>query len=147
VNFVLVQTVPLPLPDSTTDANGGPSLRAEPLHQELRLRRRLSPSASGRTWWLDVAVLVPLLDPEQVLQECEDFVVDSIDNRQLGIVDAVETDEETGFVSALLMAAGWFGRRHFRVAAEAIELIAPDTKRIVVRVPPGGFPEADEPFS
>jgi hypothetical protein len=147
VNLVLFETVLLPLPNSTSDANRGPSLRAEPLQRELRLRRQFSRSASGRTWWLDVAVFVPLLDPEQVLLECEDFVVDSIDDRPVGIVDSVETDKETGFVSALRVAAGWFGRRRFRVDAEAIELMVPAAQRIVVRVPPGGFPEAHEPYS
>jgi hypothetical protein len=147
VNLVLVETVLLPLVDSTADANRGPSLRVEPLQRELRIRRQFSPSPSGRTWWLDVAVTVPLLDPEQVLRECEDFVVDSIDEVPLGIVDAVERDEETGFVSALRVAAGWFGRHRISVAAEAIELIVPAAQRIVVRVPPGGFPEADEPLS
>jgi hypothetical protein len=147
VNLVLVETVLLPLADSTADAKRGPSLRMEPSERELKIRRQFSPSPSGRAWWLDVAVTVPLLDPEQVLRECEDFVVDSIDDTPLGIVDAVETDEEEGFVSALRVAAGWFGRRRFRVAAEAIEVIVPAAQRIVVRVPPEGFPEPDEPFS
>lgn len=148
MNVVLVETVLLPLADSIAVATtGGQSLRIDPTHQELRIRRELLPSPSGRTWWLDIAVSVPLVDPEQILQECEDFLVDAIDNQPVGIVDAVETDEETGFVSALRVAAGWLGRRPFRVAAEAIELIVPADERIVVRVPPGGFPEYGERFS
>jgi len=111
------------------------------------MRRQLSHSPSGRTWWLDVVVSVPPLDPEQVLLECEGFVVDATNNQPVGIVDDVETDEETGFVSALRVSAGWFGRRRFRVPAEAIEWMVPADERIVVRVLPGGLPEPDERFS
>lgn len=147
MNVLLVETVLLPLADSTADADRGPSLRAEPLQHELRIRRQFSPSASGRTWWLDIAVFVPLLDPERVLRECEGFLVESTDSRPVGIVEAVETDEQTGFVSALRVVAGWFGRRRFRVAAEAIELIAPADERLVVRMPSGDSAEPDEPRS
>lgn len=146
MNLVLVETVLLPLADSTSGEKRGPSLRAEPLHHEVRLRRELSPP-SGRTWWLDVAVFVPVFDPEQVLLECEDFLVDSTDNEPVGVVDSVETDEETGYVSALEVAAGWSGRRRFRVAVDEIELVVPAHERIVIRVPAGGTREPERPLS
>jgi hypothetical protein len=147
MEVVLLETLLLPLVDSSGDPDRGPSIRAEPLYHELRFRRRLAESPSTRTWWLDVAVFVPLVDPEQLLQECEGYLVDSTDNRPVGIVDGVETDEETGYVSALEVAAGWFWRRRLRIAVEAIELVVPADERIVVRVPAEGLPESERPLS
>jgi hypothetical protein len=148
VNVVLIETVPLPLGDSASEPpRQGPTLCAEPLEHEVRLRRQQPPSPSGRTWWLDVVVLVSLPDPEQVLQESEYFLVDSTDSRPIGLVEAVETDVETGFVSALRVVEVSPGRRRLYVDAKAIELLIPATERIVVRVPPEGFPTLDEPSS
>jgi hypothetical protein len=146
MNLVLLETVLLPLADSTSSAKQGPSLRVEPIHHEVRLRRQLSPSPSGRTWWLDVAVFVPVFDPEKVLLECEDFLVDSTNNEPVGVVDSVETDERTGYVSALNVATGWSGRRRFRVAADEIELVVPAYERIVIRVPARGPREPERPL-
>lgn len=143
MEVVLLETLLLPLVDPSGDPDRGPSIRAEPRYHELRFRRRLAEPPSTRTWWLDVVVVVSLVDPEQLLQECEGYLVDSTDNRTLGIVEGVETDEETGNVSALKVAAGWSWRRRVRIAAEAIELVVPVDERIVVRVPPEGLPESD----
>lgn len=147
MNAFLLETVSLPLSDSPSEANHDPAIRAEPLHHEVRLRRRLSQSPSGRTWWLDVAIFVPMIDPEQVLRECEGFFVDSSDNRPVGVVDSVVTDEQTGLVSALEIAEGQFGHRRFRVSAEQIELVVPASERIVVRVPAKGLPEREQPLA
>jgi len=147
MDVVLLKTLLLPLADSPHDPGRGSSIRAEPLYHELRFRRGLAESPSTRTWWLDVAVFVRLEDPEHLLHECEGFLVDSTDNRPIGIVDAVETDEETGYISALEVAAGWSWRRRFRIAAEAIELVIPADERIVVRVPPEGPPESKRRLS
>jgi hypothetical protein len=147
MDLVLLETVSLPLADSSREADRGPSIRAEPRYHELRFRRRLAESPSTRTWWLEVAAFVRVEDPEQLLHECEGFLVDSTDNRSVGIVDGVETEEETGYVSALEVAAGWFGRRRFRIAVEAIELVVPADERIVVRIPLEGLLESERPLS
>ena len=118
-----------------------PAVCVEPLHHEVRFRRRLAPSASGRSWWLDVAILVPLVDPEQVLRECEGFLVDSTDGRPIGVVDYVETDEGTGDVSGLEVAGGWFGRQRLHVSVDDIDLVVPATERIIVRVSSEAPPE------
>jgi hypothetical protein len=144
MDVVFLETLLLPLADSPPAANRGPSIGAEPLYQQLRFRRRLAESPNTRTWWLDVQVFVRIDDPEQLLHECQGFLVDSTDNSPVGIVDAVETDEETGYVSALEVAAGWFGRRRIRIPAEAIELVVPAYDRIVVRVHPEDAPEAEQ---
>lgn len=147
MDVVLLETLLLLLADAPGDPDRDPSIRAEPLYHELRFRRRLSESPSTRSWWLDVAVFVRLEDPEQLLRECEGFLVDSTDNRPVGVVDAVETDEETGYTSALEVAAGWFGRRRIRIPAETIELVVPAYERIVVRLRSGDAPETERRLS
>ncbi len=147
MDVVLLETLLLPLADAPGDPDRGPSIRAEPLYHELRFRRRLAGSPTTRTWWLDVQVYVRLEDPEQLLRECEGFFVDSTDNRTVGTVDAVATDDETGYVSALEVATGWYGSSRIRIPAEAIELIVPEYDRIVVRVHPEDAPDADQRLS
>ena len=98
----------------------------------LRLRRELAPSASGRVWLLEVEVEVPAIDPELLLAQCEDFLVDGSDGRQIGVVDRVERSGIAGVASALLVAVGWFGRRRLRVDAHAIEALVPEERRLIV---------------
>jgi hypothetical protein len=98
----------------------------------LRLRRELAPSASGRVWLLEVEVEVPAIDPERLLAQCEDFLVDGSDGRQIGVVDRVERSGTAGAASALLVAVGWFGRRRLRVDAHAIEALVPEERRLIV---------------
>jgi hypothetical protein len=147
MDVVLLETLLLPLADSPRATDRGPRIVAAPLYHELRFRRRLADSSNTRTWWLDVQVFVRLEDPEQLLRACEGFLVDSTDDRPVGIVDAVETDEETGYVSALEVAAGWFGRRRIRIPAEAIELIVPAYGRIVIRIHPEDAPDTEQRLS
>jgi hypothetical protein len=72
------------------------------------------------------------MDPERVLAECEDFLVEGSDGRQIGVVDRVERSGPAGGASALLVAAGWFGRHRFRVEAQAIEALLPAERRVIV---------------
>lgn len=107
----------------------------------LQLRRELPPSPSGRTWLLEVEVEVPAIDPERLLAECEGFLVDGSDGRQIGVVDGVERSGTAGAASALLVSAGWFGRRRLRIDAQAIEALVPEERRVIVdelRVHPVG---------
>jgi hypothetical protein len=86
-------------------------------------------------------VVVPAIDPERVLAECEYFLVDGSDGRRIGVVDHVERSGPAGAASALLVAAGWFGRHQFRVEAQAIEALLPAERRVIVdesRVHPVG---------
>jgi hypothetical protein len=78
-------------------------------------------------------VEVPAIDPENILAECEDFLVDGRDGREIGVVDRVEQSATAGGIpSALLVAAGWFGRRMLRVDIEAVEVVLPDERRLIV---------------
>lgn len=87
---------------------------------------------SGRVWVLEVEVEVPATDPEQLLAECEEFLVDGRDGREIGVVDRVETSPVTGAASTLLVSAGWFGRRRFRIDADAVEVVLPAEQRLIV---------------
>lgn len=108
--------------------------------RRLRLGRRLRPSAADG-WRVEVEIEVPDVDPEQVLCECEDFLVDGLDGREIGVVDQVETSAATGRASALFVAAGWFGRRRLRIDAHAVMALLPADRRVIVdesRVYPAG---------
>jgi hypothetical protein len=98
----------------------------------LRLRRALPSSAGERVWLLELEVEVPAIDPERLLAECEGFLVDGRDGRNIGVVEGVETSVVTGEAVALLVSAGWFGRRRLRVVAQAVEALEPEERRLIV---------------
>ena len=130
--MVLHETLPLALAEATAPEREGPVLRLSAGPRVLRLRRELTVAASDRAWLLEVEVEVPAIDPERVLAECEAFVVDGRDGRQIGVVDRVERAGRAGRASALLIAAGWFGRRTLRVEAQAVEALVPEERRLIV---------------
>jgi hypothetical protein len=129
---MILHTLPLALAHPTAPADEGPSVRLSTRPQLLRLRRELPASASGRVWLLEIEVEVPAVDPERLLAHCEDYLVDDSDGRQIGVVDRVERFGTAGAASALLVAAGWFGRRWLRVDAHAIEALVPAERRLIV---------------
>jgi hypothetical protein len=98
----------------------------------LRLRRQLSSSAGERAWLLEIEVEVPAIDPERLLGECEEFLVDGSDGRRIGVVERVERSPATGATSALIVSAGWFGRRRLRIDVEAVEALVPAEGRVIV---------------
>jgi hypothetical protein len=130
--MVLHETLPLALAQPATPSCQGPTVRLSARPRALRLRRELPSSASGRTWLLEVEVEVPEIDPELLLTECEGFLVDGSDGGEIGVVDTVERSRSTGVASALLVSAGWFGRRRLRVDADAIEALIPAERRVIV---------------
>ena len=81
---------------------------------------------------LEVEVEVPAVDPERLLTECEEFLVDGRDGLQIGVVDRVERSGREGPASALLIATGWWGRRRFRVDAQAVEALLPGERRVII---------------
>ena len=138
--MVLHETLQLALARPTASSSEGPVVRLSGRLRDLRLRRELPLSASGRAWLLEVEVEVPAIAPERVLAECEDFLVDGTDGRQIGVVDRVERSAAGG-ASALVVSAGWFGRRRLRVDAQAVEALVPEERRVIVdesRVHPVG---------
>jgi hypothetical protein len=130
--MVLYETLPLALAQGTASSSEGPIVRLSMLPRALRLRRELPSSAGGRAWLLELEVKVPAIDPERVLAECEDFLVDGTDGSQIGVVDCVERSGPAGAASALLVAAGWFGRRRLRVDAQAVEALMLEERRVIV---------------
>jgi hypothetical protein len=127
---ILHETFPLALRLTGTPSDAGPSVRLSARLRTLRIERELPASAGRRTWRLVVEVEVPEIDPERVLLECEGFLVDGHDGRGIGVVDRVEITD--GLASALIVAAGWFGRRRLRVDAQAIDALVPGERRVIV---------------
>lgn len=130
--LILQETLPLALAQPAASSTEGPSVRLAARLRTLRLRRKLPSSATERTWLLELEVEVPAIDPERVLAECEDFLVDGRDGRHIGVVERVEKSGPTGGASALLVSAGWFGRRRLRVDTQAIEALIPAERRVIV---------------
>jgi hypothetical protein len=130
--MVLFETLPLALAQATAPGGEGPVVRLSARPRVLRLRRELTVAASDRAWLLEVEVEVPAIDPERVLAECEAFLVDGRDGRQIGVVDRVERAGAAGRASALLISADWFGRRRLRVEAQAVEALVPEERRVIV---------------
>lgn len=81
---------------------------------------------------MEIEVELPEIHPEQVLFKCEHFLVDGTDGRQIGVVERVEHSDTAGTASALLVSAGWFGRRLLRVDADAVEVLVPEQRRVIV---------------
>lgn len=74
---------------------------------------------------------MPEIDPERLLAECEDFLVDGRDGSHIGVVERVETADPAG-ASVLVISAGWLGRRHLCVDTEAILALLPAERRVIV---------------
>ena len=130
--MVLYETLPLTFAQAAPPGREGPVVRLSARPRVWRLRRKRSEGASDRAWLLEVEVEVPAVDPERILAECEAFLVDGRDGRQIGVVDRVERAGQAGGASALLIAAGWFGRRRLRVEAQAVEALVPEERRVIV---------------
>jgi hypothetical protein len=96
-----------------------------------RVRQRRSSHSPGRDWVLELEIALPAVDPERLLSECEEFLVDDTAGRSIGVVDVIETGAN-GLVTGLLVAGGWFGRRKLRVDVGAIDSLLPAERRIIV---------------
>lgn len=93
---------------------------------------------------LEVEIEVPDTDPERLLAESEGFLVEGKDGEPIGVVEVVERDGPFGAVSALVVSAGWFGRKRLRVDADSIDALAPLERRIIVA--PGASEPLDAPL-
>jgi hypothetical protein len=130
--MILRETLPLAVAQWAFSSSEGPTVHIPAELRSVRIRREL-PSAEGeRAWLLELEVEVPAIDPERLLAECEEFLVDGRDGRRIGIVEGVEKSVATGEASTLLVSAGWFGRRRLRVDAQAIEALVPAERRLIV---------------
>jgi sporulation protein YlmC with PRC-barrel domain len=136
-DLTLIETLPIETMPFRGDATEGLHIHAEP-SVTVRVRRDLG-SAPGRRWLLELEITVRVPDPEEVLANCEDFVVDTLEGKELGIVDEVKMADEDGLVSALVVGGSWFGRPRFRVEADDIAVLIPADERLIVRQPPEGF--------
>ena len=138
VTMILHATLPLAVTPSAEPPRRNPAVLVSGRPRSVRIRREFPWSGAERTWMLDLEIEVPDTDPERLLAECEGFLVDE-DGQTIGVVEGIERDGPFGAVSALIVAAGWFGRKQLRVDADAIESLAPLERRIIVA------PEATDP--
>lgn len=131
--MILHETLPLALELPGAHAGDGPSVRLSARPRRLRFRRVFSGSIGGRTWLLELEVDVPEIDPERLLAECEGFLVDDSDGRQIGVVIRVERSG-SGAISALLLSvpAGWVRRRYVRIEEHAITALVPQRRLVIV---------------
>ena len=131
--MILHETLPLALELPGAHAGDGPSIRLSARPRTLRFRRHFPRSTGGRTWLLELEVEVPDIDPERLLAECEGFLVDDSDGRQIGVVIRVERSG-AGAISALLVSvpAGWFRRRYIRIEERAITVLVPQHRLVIV---------------
>jgi hypothetical protein len=120
-----------------------PALVVSGRARSVHIRRELPWSGGGRTWMLEVEIEVPDTDPERLLAESEGFLVEGKDGEPIGVVEVVERDGPFGAVSALVVSAGWFGRKRLRVDADSIDALAPLERRIIVA--PGASEPLDAP--
>jgi hypothetical protein len=129
---VLRELFSLPLASAALRGDRGPSLLLAAPDRALRLRRVLPATGTGRDWLLEVEVDVPAIDPEQLLLRSEGFLVDGSNGAAIGVVERAESSGDPPAVSALVVAAGWFGRRRLRVDATAIEALLPEERLLIV---------------
>jgi hypothetical protein len=130
--MILHETLPLALGLPGADAGEGPSIRLSARPRMLRFRRDVARSIGGRTWLLELEVDVPEIDPDRILAECEGFLVDDNDGRQIGVVIRVERSG-SGAISALLVSvpAGWFRERYVRIEERAITALVPQQRLVI----------------
>jgi hypothetical protein len=91
---------------------------------------------------LELEIEVASLDPQALLAQAEGFLVDDAAGRKIGVVDAVETDAESGEAVTLIVAGGLLGGRRLRADAQAVEVLVPAEQRLVVD-PAGLAPAGD----
>jgi hypothetical protein len=131
--LIVHETLPLALEQPGVFAREGPTVRLSARPRMLRFRRHLPIATGRRTWLLELEVDVPEMDPEQLLAECEGFLVDDSNGRQIGVVIRVERSG-SGAISALLISvpAGWFRRRDVRIEERAITALVPQQRLVIV---------------
>jgi hypothetical protein len=72
------------------------------------------------------------VDPEALLLQSHGFLVDAVPDETVGVVEDVIADEH-GHPAALVVSAGWFGRRRLTVPVAEVDEICPGSRRIRVR--------------
>jgi hypothetical protein len=72
------------------------------------------------------------LSLEAYLRSAHGFLVDTTHGRELGVVDDVVTEQQTGRVVAIQVCGGWFGRRRRTIQVGDVEGVFPSARRLVV---------------
>jgi hypothetical protein len=72
------------------------------------------------------------LAAEAQLRSAHGFLVDTVDGREVGIVEEVELDPRTERVVRLEVCGGWFGRRRRIIDVDDVSGIYPRERRLTV---------------
>jgi len=141
VQLIVLATLPLPPVSGSAAVCPSPASHPGP----ARLRRKRGSSGRDQQWVLELELEIDSLDPEGLLAEADGFLVDGRDGREVGVVECVVRDAESGAAVTLMITAGLFGRRLLRADAQAVDVLIPAEQRLVVD--PAGLEPAghDEP--
>lgn len=101
-----------------------------PIKRRRAPERRAPDAARGLT---APAARIDRLAAEAYLRSAHGFLVDTVDGREVGVVEEVLFAEETGNVKALRVVGGWFGRRETVVDVNDVEEIFPALRRLTIR--------------
>jgi hypothetical protein len=71
-------------------------------------------------------------DADGVLLRSHGFLVDAVEDEEVGVVEDVVVDAE-GHPTALVVSCGWFGRRRETVSVDDVAVIYPRLRRMRVR--------------
>jgi hypothetical protein len=82
--------------------------------------------------WSDSRVGFDRLAAEAQLRSAHGFLVDTIDGREVGVVDDIRIDPRTNRVLQLEVCGGWFGRRRRTIDVDEISEIFPLDRRTTV---------------
>jgi hypothetical protein len=142
VQLIVLATLPLP---PVTGSRALCAITSLPYPGPARLRRKRSSPGRDQQWVLELEIGIDSLDPEGLLAEADGFLVDGRDGREVGVVEGVVRDAESGAAVTLMITAGLFGRRLLRADAQAVDVLIPAEQRLVVD--PAGLEPAghDEP--
>jgi sporulation protein YlmC with PRC-barrel domain len=77
-----------------------------------------------------------VLDRAYWLNHCHGFLVNTLSGEEVGVVDEVETDPQTGDATTLIVSSGWFGRRRLAVPVDDVETIYASSRGLIVRGAP-----------
>jgi sporulation protein YlmC with PRC-barrel domain len=75
---------------------------------------------------------VDRLSLDAYLRSAHGFLVDTTRGRELGVVDDVVIEQQTGRVVTIEVCGGWFGRRRRTIDVRDVEAVFPETRRLVV---------------
>jgi hypothetical protein len=95
-------------------------------------RRRAQSAELARSHEADRTVL----DRAYWLRHCHGFLVNTLLGEEVGVVDDVEADPQTGEATTLIVCRGWLGRHRMVVSVDDVETIYPGSQELILKTTP-----------